>query len=48
MVELEVDQLNEHECMASLTALLRYMQKTGILPDPSKSKVSLVSISFQP
>ncbi|ROJ42698.1 DNA-dependent protein kinase catalytic subunit [Anabarilius grahami] len=31
-VELEMDELNQHECMASMTALLRHMQRNNITP----------------
>jgi len=30
IVELESDELNEHECMASLTNLLQHMSRNGI------------------
>ncbi|XP_048062032.1 LOW QUALITY PROTEIN: DNA-dependent protein kinase catalytic subunit-like [Megalobrama amblycephala] len=32
-VELEMDELNQHECMASMTALLRHMQRNNITPN---------------
>lgn len=31
-VELEMDELNQHECMANMTALLRHMQGNNITP----------------
>uniref|UniRef100_A0A8C1YUK1 DNA-dependent protein kinase catalytic subunit n=1 Tax=Cyprinus carpio TaxID=7962 RepID=A0A8C1YUK1_CYPCA len=31
-VELEMDELNQHECMANMTALLRHMQSNNITP----------------
>lgn len=31
-VELEMDELNQHECMANMTALLRHMQRNNITP----------------
>ncbi|KAG2458009.1 PRKDC kinase, partial [Polypterus senegalus] len=31
-VELEMDELNAHECMATLTALISHMQKNNITP----------------
>ncbi|XP_036452457.1 DNA-dependent protein kinase catalytic subunit isoform X2 [Colossoma macropomum] len=31
-VELEMDELNQHECMASMTALFRHMQRNNITP----------------
>ncbi|KAL3877683.1 hypothetical protein ACJMK2_035352, partial [Sinanodonta woodiana] len=32
-VELEMDELNQHECMPSLIALLQHMQRTGVTPE---------------
>ncbi|XP_041924731.1 DNA-dependent protein kinase catalytic subunit isoform X1 [Alosa sapidissima] len=32
MVELEMDELNQHECMATMTALLNHMQRNNITP----------------
>ncbi|KAK3580733.1 hypothetical protein CHS0354_005741 [Potamilus streckersoni] len=32
-VELELDELNQHECMPSLIALLQHMQRTGVTPE---------------
>lgn len=29
---LEMDELNQHECMASMTALIGHMQRNGITP----------------
>ncbi|KAL2085629.1 hypothetical protein ACEWY4_018949 [Coilia grayii] len=31
-VELEMDELNQHECMATMTALLNHMQRNNITP----------------
>lgn len=31
-VEMEMDALNQHECMASLTALLQHMKRNNITP----------------
>lgn len=31
-VELEMDELNQHECMANMTALLHHMQRNNITP----------------
>ena len=31
-VELEMDELNQHECMATMTALLNHMQRNKITP----------------
>ena len=36
-VEMEMDALNQHECMASLTALLQHMSRNNIAkPPPDK------------
>ncbi|KAI1889250.1 hypothetical protein AGOR_G00177210 [Albula goreensis] len=32
MVELEMDELNQHECMAPMIALVKHMQKNNITP----------------
>ncbi|XP_016054399.1 PREDICTED: DNA-dependent protein kinase catalytic subunit [Miniopterus natalensis] len=32
VLELEMDELNQHECMATMTALIRHMQRNQILP----------------
>ncbi|XP_068566169.1 DNA-dependent protein kinase catalytic subunit [Cebidichthys violaceus] len=32
MVELEMDELNQHECMATMTALIGHMLRTNITP----------------
>ncbi|XP_069007483.1 DNA-dependent protein kinase catalytic subunit [Embiotoca jacksoni] len=32
MVDLEMDELNQHECMASMTALIGHMQRNNITP----------------
>jgi len=32
VLELEMDQLNQHECMSSLISVLRHMQLKGITP----------------
>lgn len=31
-VDLEMDELNQHECMAAMTALIGHMQRNGITP----------------
>lgn len=31
-VELEMDELNQHECMATMIALLKHMQRAKIIP----------------
>ena len=38
-VEMEMDALNQHECMASLTALLQHMARNNIT-EPPPEKVS--------
>lgn len=32
ILELEMDELNQHECMATMTALIKHMQRNQILP----------------
>lgn len=32
VVELEMDELNRHECMSTLVALLQHMQQNKIIP----------------
>lgn len=32
VVDLELDELNQHECMASLTGLIGHMQRKNITP----------------
>ena len=39
-VEMEMDALNQHECMASLTALLKHMQRNNIVPDIQQVRVT--------
>lgn len=31
-VDLEMDELNQHECMAAVTALIGHMHRNGITP----------------
>ncbi|KAI5104092.1 DNA-dependent protein kinase catalytic subunit [Silurus meridionalis] len=38
-VELEMDELNQHECMASMTALFRHMQRNNITPKAEEGVV---------
>ncbi|CAH6792055.1 Prkdc [Phodopus roborovskii] len=41
ILELEMDELNQHECMATMTALIKHMQRNLITPsreEDSKSK----------
>lgn len=35
-VEMEMDELNQHECMASMTALLQHMLRNEITPAVEK------------
>ncbi|KAM6216536.1 DNA-dependent protein kinase catalytic subunit isoform 2-T2 [Rhynchocyon petersi] len=39
LMELEMDELNQHECMASLTALLKHMQRSQITPRVEEGSV---------
>lgn len=32
MVDLEMDELNQHECMATMTALIGHMLRNNITP----------------
>lgn len=32
ILELEMDELNQHECMATMTALIKHMQRNLITP----------------
>ena len=32
MVDLEMDELNQHECMATMIALIGHMQRNNITP----------------
>ncbi|XP_067887902.1 DNA-dependent protein kinase catalytic subunit isoform X2 [Heterodontus francisci] len=38
IVELEMDEMNQHECMATMTALIKHMQKTNITPKVEEGK----------
>ncbi|XP_023573460.1 DNA-dependent protein kinase catalytic subunit [Octodon degus] len=40
VVELELDELNQHECMAAMTALVRHMQSNLVSPKGEESSVS--------
>ena len=37
-VEMEMDELNQHECMATLTALIQHMKRNKITPETEKVK----------
>nr|XP_054607336.1 DNA-dependent protein kinase catalytic subunit isoform X2 [Nothobranchius furzeri] len=39
LVDLEMDELNQHECMASMTALIEHMQRNGITPKVEQGSV---------
>ncbi|XP_063114601.1 DNA-dependent protein kinase catalytic subunit isoform X3 [Cavia porcellus] len=39
VLELEMDELNQHECMATMTALIKHMQRNLILPKGGESSV---------
>lgn len=32
MVDLEMDELNQHECMATMTALIGHMHRNNLTP----------------
>ncbi|XP_078072249.1 DNA-dependent protein kinase catalytic subunit isoform X3 [Mustelus asterias] len=38
IVELEMDEMNQHECMATMTALVKHMQKMNITPKVEEGK----------
>lgn len=42
-VELEMDELNEHECMATMISLLNHMQRTGISPEVPPVSITMYS-----
>ena len=35
-VEMEMDEFNQHECMASLIAVLRHMYRNNITPEVTR------------
>ncbi|KAK7881228.1 hypothetical protein WMY93_029637 [Mugilogobius chulae] len=39
MVDLEMDELNQHECMAAMTALIAHMQRNNITPKVQQGSV---------
>ncbi|CAK6438705.1 unnamed protein product [Pipistrellus nathusii] len=39
ILELEMDELNQHECMAAMTAMIKHMQKNQILPKVEEGSV---------
>ncbi|XP_077022849.1 DNA-dependent protein kinase catalytic subunit isoform X2 [Tamandua tetradactyla] len=38
-LELEMDELNQHECMTSMTALIKHMQRNQIIPKVEEGSV---------
>lgn len=46
ILELEMDELNQHECMATMTALIKHMQKNLITPSREEVFFSLSYIFF--
>ncbi|XP_066480516.1 DNA-dependent protein kinase catalytic subunit [Tiliqua scincoides] len=40
VMELEMDELNQHECMASMTTLIKHMQRNNITPTVEKGEIS--------
>lgn len=41
VMELEMDELNQHECMASMTTLVQHMQRNNITPVVEKVSIPL-------
>ncbi|XP_029384585.1 DNA-dependent protein kinase catalytic subunit isoform X2 [Echeneis naucrates] len=39
MLDLEMDELNQHECMATMTALIGHMQRNNITPKVEKDQI---------
>lgn len=39
ILELEMDELNQHECMATMTALIKHMQRSQIMPKGEEGSV---------
>ncbi|KAM9839260.1 DNA-dependent protein kinase catalytic subunit [Aulostomus maculatus] len=39
-VDLEMDELNQHECMTAMTALIGHMQRSSITPNVEQGQVS--------
>uniref|UniRef100_A0AAV2L5B1 DNA-dependent protein kinase catalytic subunit n=1 Tax=Knipowitschia caucasica TaxID=637954 RepID=A0AAV2L5B1_KNICA len=39
LVDLEMDELNQHECMTAMTALIRHMQRNNITPKVQQGSV---------
>ena len=43
-VELEMDDLNQHECMATMIALLKHMQRSKVIPQVESVSVHHLSM----
>lgn len=41
VMELEMDELNQHECMASMTTLVQHMHRNNITPVVEKVSIPL-------
>lgn len=39
-MELEMDEFNQHECMASMTTLIKHMQRNQITPKVEEASIS--------
>lgn len=39
IIELEMDELNQHECMASMTSLIKHMQRNVIAPKGEEGSI---------
>lgn len=39
-MELEMDELNQHECMASMTTLIKHMQRNQITPKVEEASIN--------
>lgn len=38
-MELEMDEFNQHECMASMTTLIKHMQRNQITPRVEEASI---------
>lgn len=39
-MELEMDEFNQHECMASMTTLIKHMQRNQITPKVEEASIN--------
>lgn len=39
-MELEMDEFNQHECMASMTTLIKHMQRNHITPVVEEASIN--------